>query len=86
MPASGRGANDREIVMRTTLRVSAEALTALVNIASFAVLVGAVVAIRTQSLWTGLVAACTVFGSGALGFLYGVWRLYRPRSRHALTR
>ena len=65
--------------MRKALRVSTEILTAVVYIASFAVVVGAIVTIYAQSLRTGLLIAGTAFFSGALGFIYSVWRLYRPR-------
>jgi hypothetical protein len=76
----GAGHTIGEIVMHTALRVSKETLTALVNIATFAVLVGSLVAIHTQSVRTGLLIAGTVYASAALGFVYSVWRLYRPRS------
>ena len=66
--------------MRTVLHVSAETLTALLYIASAAVVLGSVVIIYTQTVRTGLVIAGTAFVSGALGFLYSVWRLYRPRT------
>ena len=65
--------------MRTALRVSTETLTAVVYIASVAVVVGAFVTIYAQSLRTGLLIAGTAFISGTLGFIYSVWRLYRPR-------
>jgi len=65
--------------MRIMLRVSAETLTALVYIASFAVVVGAFATIYTQSLRTSLLIAATAFISGSLGFAYSVWRLYRLR-------
>ena len=67
--------------MRATLRVSAETLTAVVHIASFAIIVGAFAAIHTQSLRTGLMILGTAFFSGCLGFIYSVWRLFRPRWR-----
>ena len=66
--------------MRTVLHVSAETLTALLYIASAAVVLGSVVIIYTQTFRTGLLFAATAFISGALGFLYSVWRLYRPRA------
>jgi hypothetical protein len=78
-----RGKRSGEIVMRTALLVSKETLTALVNIATLAVLVGAFVAVGTQSLRTGLAIGATVYASASLGFLYSVWRLYRPRSHRA---
>jgi hypothetical protein len=65
--------------MRAMLHVSAEALTAVLYIASFAVVVGAIAMIYTQSLRTGLLIAGTAFISGTLGFAYCAWRLYRPR-------
>ena len=65
--------------MRTALHVSTETLTAIVYIASFAVVVGAFAAIYTQSLRIGLLIAGTAFFSGTLGFVYSLWRLYRPR-------
>jgi hypothetical protein len=66
--------------VRTVLHVSAETLTALLYIASAAVVLGSVVIIYTQTVRTGLLIAATAFISGALGFLYSVWRLYRPRT------
>jgi FtsH-binding integral membrane protein len=69
-----------EVVVRTVLHVSAETLTALLYIASAAVVLGSVVIIYTQTLRIGLLLAATAFISGALGFLYSVWRLYRPRT------
>jgi hypothetical protein len=60
--------------------LSSEILTALVNIASFAVLVGAMGAVYAQSVRTGLLVAGIAFVSASLGFAYSVWRLYRPRS------
>jgi hypothetical protein len=65
--------------MRAMLRVSAETLTALVYIASFAVIVGTFATIYTQSLRTSLLISATAFISGSLGFAYSVWRLYRLR-------
>jgi len=62
------------------LHVSAETLTALLYIASAAVVLGTVVIIYTQNFRTGLLIAATAFISGALGFIYSVWRLYRPRT------
>ena len=70
--------------MRTVLHVSAETLTALVYIASAAIVLGSLVIIYTQTLQTGLLLAATAFISGALGFFYSVWRLYRPRSLMSL--
>jgi hypothetical protein len=67
--------------VRTALHVSAEALTAVVYIASFAVLVGTFATIYTQSLRVSLLVAATAFISGTLGFAYSIWRLYRPNGR-----
>ena len=75
-----RGKRSGEIVMRTALHVSKETLTALVNIATLAIVVGSLVAVRTQSMRIGLAIGATVYVSASLGFLYSVWRLYRPRS------
>ena len=66
--------------MRAILRVSVETMTAILYIASFAVVVGAVAVVYMQSFRTGLLIAGTAFMSGTLGFAYSVWRLYRPRS------
>jgi hypothetical protein len=71
--------NSGEVVMRAILHVSVETMTAVLYIASFAVFVGAVAVVYTQSLRTGLLIAGTAFISGTLGFAYSVWRLYRPR-------
>ena len=53
--------------------------TAVVYFASFAVVVGAFKTVYAHSLRTGLLIAGTAFFSGTLGFIYSVWRLYRPR-------
>ena len=66
--------------MRTALHVSKETATALVNIATLAIVVGSLVAVRTQSMRTGLAIGATVYVSASLGFLYSVWRLYRPQA------
>ena len=63
--------------MRTALHVSTETLTAVVYIASFAVVFGAFATIYAQSLRTGLLIWGTAFISGTLGFIYSVWRLAR---------
>ena len=65
--------------MRTAVHVSAETLTAIVYIASFAVVVGTFPLIYTQSLRTSFLIAATAFVSGTMGFAYSVWRLYRPK-------
>jgi hypothetical protein len=65
--------------MRTALHVSKETITAFVNIASLAIVIGSAVAVHTQSLRMGLLIAGTAYTSATLGFLYSVWRLYRPR-------
>jgi hypothetical protein len=65
--------------MREVMRVSAETLTAIVYIASFAIVTGTVAMAYTQSLRTSLLIAATAFISGTLGFVYSVWRIYRPR-------
>jgi hypothetical protein len=65
--------------MQRALHVSAETLTAVVYIASFAVVVGTFATIYTQSLRTSLLIAATAFVSGTLGFVYSVWRLYRAK-------
>jgi hypothetical protein len=71
--------------MRTALRGSKETLTAVVYFASFSVVVGAFKTVYAHSLRTGLLIAGTAFISGTLGFIYSVWRLYRPRWRRVPT-
>jgi ABC-type uncharacterized transport system permease subunit len=71
--------------MRAVLYVSAQTLMALINMASFAVVLGSLAAIYTQSLRMGLVVAGTALLAGGLGFAYSIWLLYRPRSRRALV-
>jgi len=65
--------------MRVMVRASVEALTALVYMASFAVVIGTFATIYTQSLRTSLLIAATAFISATLGFAYSLWRLHRPR-------
>jgi hypothetical protein len=77
--ASVRGQTG-EVVMRTVMHVSSEVLTALVNIASFSVFIGALAAVYTQSVRAGLVVAGITFASASLGFSYSLWRLYRLRA------
>ena len=64
--------------MRMILHVSSETLTALLYIASAAIVLGSAVIVYTQTLQTGLLLAVTAFISGGLGFFYSAWRLYRP--------
>ena len=67
--------------MRTFLFVSGETVTALINIASVAVFLGAAAAIYSQSIETALLVAAAAFISGAAGFGYSVWRLHGHRGR-----
>jgi hypothetical protein len=77
----GAGANLLwEVVMRTALYVCSETLTALVNMGSFAVLIGALAAVYSQSVRTGFLVASFTFIATSLGFAYSVWRFHRPRS------
>jgi hypothetical protein len=70
--------------MRAVLHVSGQTVMALINIASFAVVLGMLAAIYTQSLRTGLTVAGTAFIAGGVGFAYSIWLLYRPGARPPL--
>jgi hydroxymethylglutaryl-CoA reductase len=65
--------------MHTLLYVSGQTATAVVNIATLAVIFGAVAAIYTHEIFTGLLVLAAAFLAGTLSFAYSVWRLYRPR-------
>ena len=67
--------------MHTLLYVSGQTATALINIATMAVVLGTLAAIYTQAVGTGQLVTAAAFISGASGFGYSVWRLYRPRQR-----
>jgi hypothetical protein len=60
--------------MRTLAHVST-ALTAVVHIASMAVLLGALAAIYSQSIATGLLVAFAALIAGLSGFSYSVWKI-----------
>ena len=61
--------------MRTFLHLSTVTLTALVHIASMAVVLGALAAIYSQSIRTGLLVALAALISGSAGFAYSVYKI-----------
>jgi hypothetical protein len=63
------------MVMRTLVHVSTVTLTAVVHIASIAVLLGALAAIYSQSIATGLLVAFAALIAGVSGFSYSVWKI-----------
>ena len=67
--------------MHTLLFVSGRTASAIVNIATLAVILGAAAMIYSQAIETGLLVAAAAFLSGTLAFAYSVWQLYRPRRR-----
>jgi hypothetical protein len=66
--------------MRAALYLSGQTVTALIAMASLAVVLGMLAVIYTQSLRTGLVVAGTAFVASGLGFAYSFWLLCRPGS------
>jgi len=64
--------------MRTFLHLSTVTLTALVHIASMAVVLGALAAIYSQSIRTGLLVALAALISGTAGFGYSVYKIHHP--------
>jgi hypothetical protein len=64
--------------MRTFLHLSTVTLTALVHIASMAVVLGALAAIYSQSIRTGLLVALAALISGSAGFGYSVYQIHQP--------
>ena len=61
--------------MRTLVHISALTLTAVVHIASIAVVLGAIAAIYSQSIRTGLLVALGALIAGISGFSYSVWKI-----------
>lgn len=64
--------------MRTLLHISTVTLTALVHIASIAVALGAIGAIYSQSIRTGLLVTLAALIAGVSGYSYSVWRIHQP--------
>jgi hypothetical protein len=64
--------------MRTFLQISTVTLTALVHIASIAVALGAIAAIYSQSIGTGLLATLAALIAGVSAFSYSVWKIHQP--------
>jgi hypothetical protein len=64
--------------MRTFLHLSTVTLTALVHIASMAVVLAALAAIYSQSIRTGLLVALAALISGSAGFAYSVYKIHHP--------
>ena len=71
--------------MRTLLHLSTVTLTALVHMATIAVVFGAMAAIYSQSLKTGLLVAVGALGAGVLGFAYSVWKIHGPTQKASLA-
>jgi hypothetical protein len=67
--------------MHSLLYMSGRTATAVINIATLAVVFGAAAAIYSQTLETGLLVAAAAFLSGVLAFFYTAWQLYRPGGR-----
>ncbi len=65
--------------MHTLFYVSGQTVMALINMATLAVILGALAAIYTHDILTGLLVLAAAFISGTVGFGYSMWRLYRPR-------
>ena len=61
--------------MHTLLFVSGRTASAIVNIATLAVILGAAAMIYSQAIETGLLVAAAAFLSGTLAFAYSVWQL-----------
>jgi len=67
--------------MRTLLHISTVTLTALVHIASIAVALGAIGAIYSQSIRTGLLVTLAALIAGVSGYSYSVWRIHQQIGR-----
>ena len=61
--------------MSTFIHISTVTLTAVVHIASIAVVLGALAAIYSQSIATGLLVALGALIAGVSGFSYSVWKI-----------
>jgi len=62
--------------MRSLVHLSAVTLTAVVHIASMAVVLGALAAIHSQSIKTGVLVTIGALIAGVAGFLYSVWKIH----------
>jgi hypothetical protein len=64
--------------MGTFVRVSTVTLTAFVHIASVAVVLGALAAVYSQSIATGLLVTLGALIAGICAFCYSLWKMHRP--------
>ena len=65
--------------MRALLHVSSVTLTAAVHLASMAVALGAISAIYSQSIRTGLLVTAGALIAGLVGFIYSAWKIHKLR-------
>ncbi len=64
--------------MRNFVQVSTVTLAAIVHIASVAVVLGALAAVYSQSIATGLLVTLGALIAGICGFCYSLWKLHLP--------
>jgi hypothetical protein len=67
--------------LSTFLHATSETATALLNVGSIAVAVGAVAVACTQQLRYGLIVGAGTLVFAGAGFGFSLWRTYRPRAR-----
>ena len=71
--------------MRTFLHVSTLTLTAVVHMASIAVALGAMAAIYSQSIKTGVLVTTGALVAGIVGFSYSLWKIHKPMGKVPLA-
>ena len=71
--------------MRTFLHISAVTLTAVLHLASVAVVLGAAATIYSQTILTGFLVAAAALIAGTVGFAYSVWKIHKPAPKGPLT-
>ena len=67
--------------LSTFLHATSDTATALLNVASIAIAVGAVAAACTAQLRTGLIVGGCALIAAAAGFGFNLWRTYGPPTR-----
>jgi len=64
--------------MRAFLHASTLTLTAVVHMASIAVALGAMAAVYSQSIKTGVLVTAGALVAGIVGFGYSLWKIHKP--------
>jgi hypothetical protein len=71
--------------MRAFLHVSTLTLTAVVHMASIAVALGAMAAVYSQSIKTGVLVTAGALVAGIVGFGYSLWKIHKPNLKVPLA-